>query len=534
MPQSSVRVFSFSQAALRRCVSAELQDDASAHARRRADLLAGYLSNLRAKTVVEELEYVDRDYLEDFVGFYVSCFEHIKKKCRRLHFFRKEFDPAAFYQAIGGDGDLTETSLRRAYLGFIVVRPLPQAPIGRTCLATYSGRRRKPGCGRRDVLIGCEANLCGMRLSVRSVPYQEQDHVTAACATSAIWSALQVSGRRFHHPIPPPVTITQWAVENDFARDTRGIPNSGLTIKEMLHAVRKVGLEPNCVHNLNPERLKDVVHAFAGLGLPVLLGWRFVDKSNAADNGSHAVSVFGYGHGDDPHPGVPSSWSSKIDRLFVHDDQVVPFAKVEFAPRPPELEKEIASNQVLKIRGWDDEIVVPLAAIVPLHRKVRVSYMTVADVRELISTAMQSMVAECGDAYGDLGKFLSQLVDGSEWDVQIVTCADYKRSVRGAAVHPPSSVAKTLASNMPRFVWRLSLGHSTVGRLFDILLDATSYEPGSPAFSVVCRHEAAAALFRSTAPFLARCASRLPNEKANVISVARSVASLSSCPALTR
>jgi hypothetical protein len=210
----------------------------------RALSLARYLTSpgIQAKTIVEESEYIDRDYLEDFAGYYVSCFTEYPRRCRRLHFFSSDFDEAAFVALInGGTSSISADSLRGSYLGFVVVRPLPEARIGRTCIATYTsdgGTRRFP------TVIDCHANLCGIPLKVRSVPYQEQDTVTAACATSAVWSALHVTGSKFQHRIPSPVTITQWATNGSPHRDSRSMPNHGLNMGEMLAAIRHAGLEP--------------------------------------------------------------------------------------------------------------------------------------------------------------------------------------------------------------------------------------------------------------------------------------------------
>jgi len=52
--------------------------------------LTHYLKD--CKTILVEKEYVDRDYILDFSNFYVRCFEDYSRKCKRLHFFKNEFD----------------------------------------------------------------------------------------------------------------------------------------------------------------------------------------------------------------------------------------------------------------------------------------------------------------------------------------------------------------------------------------------------------------------------------------------------------
>lgn len=263
MPKGNISVFEFTPAVLQARVAHGLAD--VEHARRRAAALLDYLAKIDVKTIVEELEYVDKDYLEDYSGYYVSCFQQIPQKCRRLHFFSSSFTEDDFFAAISKnrlDGIVSDA----VYKGFMVVRPLSQAPIGRTCLRTYPDKSTDTTDGavatRYMTRLRYEANLCGVRLAVESVPYQEQDQVTAACATSAIWTALHVCGKRFQHQIPSPVTITKWATE-DPSRQRRALPSSGLDLKEMLAAIRKVGLEPFVISDVSPGQVKDVVHAFA-------------------------------------------------------------------------------------------------------------------------------------------------------------------------------------------------------------------------------------------------------------------------------
>lgn len=169
--------------------------------------LKAYLRELGTRTLLVEQGYVDRDFLEDYAAYYVRCFRAYDRLTTRLHLFRMPFDQARFRAILlGTEADTTD--LQDSYLGFIVVKPLPGIVIGRTCLRTYDdddGRRWFP------ILRRYSANLFGIRLSVESLAYQEQDTVVAACATSALWSCLQGTGKLYQHAIPTPVEITRAA-----------------------------------------------------------------------------------------------------------------------------------------------------------------------------------------------------------------------------------------------------------------------------------------------------------------------------------
>src|SRR5687768_17318561 len=149
-------------------------------AKKRAQYLYEYLSDIGARTIVVEPEYTDGDYLDDFASFYVRCHQNYERRCKRLHFFSAEVSEDVLRAALL---EADRSTLREAYLGFVVARPLPKAIVGRTLLKTYppDGARR-----HYTVVRDYDANLFGITLSVRSLPYQEQDSVLAACATVAL------------------------------------------------------------------------------------------------------------------------------------------------------------------------------------------------------------------------------------------------------------------------------------------------------------------------------------------------------------
>ncbi|MGM0576174.1 MAG: hypothetical protein ACQEXJ_10640 [Myxococcota bacterium] len=155
-----------------------------------------YFEYLGAQTVVVERDYVDRDYLEDFAAYYVRCFHRYPRSCARLHFFREEFDVHEFESWLGeARAELPRKLGGASYLGFIVVKPLPETIMGRTCLRSYGDTSER----RYPVTVKYPVSFFGWDLAVESLAFQEQDHVAAACATSALWSAFHATGRTFPH-----------------------------------------------------------------------------------------------------------------------------------------------------------------------------------------------------------------------------------------------------------------------------------------------------------------------------------------------
>ncbi|MCU0288478.1 MAG: hypothetical protein MUF15_19045 [Acidobacteria bacterium] len=225
-------------------------------------------NDIEAKTIVVENGYIDRDFLEDFSAYYVRCFTDYKRKCTRLHFFNNKFFQDEFDFFLEKYEPSFANDLYKGYLGFIVLKPLPQTIIGRTCLKTYkyttlSGDKRVFPIIREN-----KVNLCGITLSVKSLAFQEQDSVVSACATSALWSAFQVTAKLFQHKVLSPVEITKSAAEH-FALEERPFPNKGLTIMQMVHAVRKLDMEPLRVDVKNDEYiLKSSIYAYLTYDIP--------------------------------------------------------------------------------------------------------------------------------------------------------------------------------------------------------------------------------------------------------------------------
>lgn len=47
-----------------------------------------YFDHIGAKTIIVENDYIDRDFLEDYSGYYARCFHDYQRSCTRLHFFK--------------------------------------------------------------------------------------------------------------------------------------------------------------------------------------------------------------------------------------------------------------------------------------------------------------------------------------------------------------------------------------------------------------------------------------------------------------
>lgn len=413
-------------------------------------------------TIVVENAYVDRDFLEDYTAYYARCFAQIPRVCTRIHFFKTRFTQPEFLELLrtGPTHPLHSRLTGDTYLGFVVVRPLPSTFVGRTCLRHYdpAGRRHYP------IVQECTANLHGIRLKVQSIPFQEQDRVTAACATSALWSAFHGTGMLFQHHIPSPAEITSRATEH--SNVFRRIPNSGLSLYQMANAVRHVGLDPLYMEVSSSDLLRGFVYPYVAGKLPVLLVGSLYDPKISGvrpDETLHAVVVTGYSTSgplaSSADFGNLQLQSQCIDKFYCHDDQVGPFARMEF--------DEIGPPGSLSTSWPDKDNVLglvrflPYALLVPLYHKIRVT-------------------AE--EAIGHVGEFQlflrsinasrkSQVFPEFQWDVRLRLVNEYKSEL---FQNPLASGDRSplLIQSMPKYLWvaRASEGGKAV---LDLVFDAT-------------------------------------------------------------
>src|SRR5205823_6150928 len=100
---------------------------------------------------------------------------------------------------------------------------------------------------------------------------QEQDAVAGACATSALWTILQGTGKTFQHSIPSPAEISNLA-ERHLPREARRAPSRGLTDDQALTVIRSVDLEPLQLNVRDRFTFQSSTYAYLRGNIPLYLG----------------------------------------------------------------------------------------------------------------------------------------------------------------------------------------------------------------------------------------------------------------------
>jgi hypothetical protein len=431
-----------------------------------ARYLFNYLTAIGAKSIVVENEYIDADYLDDFANYYVRAFESFNRRCRRLHFFDELFDVTTLTAELTSPSGASE-KLRGTYLGFIVVRPLPTAIIGRTVLRTYaSDHGRRNYTAIRDYTV----HLYGSVFTVRSLAFQQQDTVLAACATVSLWSAFHKTSKLFSTIAPSPAVITAAATSSVF--EARPLPSRGLTLAQMTRAVRHTGLEPEVIECGPGVPLVSLIHSYLEFGLPVVVG------ITVEGVGGHAITISGYSiqqnrvsQSEDESAEQLYRSGLRINEFYAHDDGVGPFARIVVKTKP----SDDKYPSCIYFEGeWLDEAtqkplrLLPVWVIVPVYHKIRLTFLDI-----------QKWVIQ----YNSFTNVLLSEPTKAEWNTALANANDFKQEIRASSLSEETRT-RLLLTPLPRFLWRTTLVYDGAP-LVELVFDATGIEQSMPLLEVL-------------------------------------------------
>lgn len=330
------------------------------------EYLAGYLFELKAQTLVIEQHYIDRHFIEEHSLYYSRCLNPRTNACIRIHAFSNQFDDKHLdkwlHRAANGESQQVELDLEKQYLGFVVVRPLPSVPIGRTVLVHFGDKPTR----HFPPIVDYDVHFLGLELTVRGLAFQQQDRAVAACATTSIWTALNSVGRRDGMRVPTPSTITESAVRF-FTPFGRAFPSHGLSVEQICEGIRGTGFAPEIFKvSGKPDLFSTFLHSYVRSRIPVILA---IQNSL----GGHAVTVVGYRQS--PSPSIPLNGESLarrnlgFDQIYIHDDRLGPYARAKLKKIKSKTRQELELS--ITLPSGQTEISRVLQAVAPLYPKLR-------------------------------------------------------------------------------------------------------------------------------------------------------------------
>jgi len=405
---------------------------------RQAQYLFNYVRDLKAKTVILEEQYFDKDYVVDYSKFYARSFTTHERFTKRLHFFSHSFSQKEFREVLENNNMQLSHIVRESYLGFVVVKPLVDARgnplIGRTILKPYSPCTEQDSCN--FVEGEYSASLYGIPLHVKSLPFQVQDIAVGACSTVALWVSLHPLYDLFGVPMQSPAEITERSAS--FPIEYRSFPSSGLTREQMIVYIRSTGLDIESIDieskiesEIGECIVPDVIRAYIKAGLPIIAT---VELEKMKNTYCHAVVISGY----------RCDQTGVIKELYVHDDQIGPYNPVV----SDEGFIEWKNRCVLK---YDRKIVEKL--LVPVYPKIRLTFGRIYEVY-------------LRERKGSLSKEFST-------ELYLTQVGAYKEFLRN---HFIQDKVKILTTSLPRFLWIIWF-HLNGTPVIDDVYDGTSVFP---------------------------------------------------------
>jgi hypothetical protein len=455
------------------------------------EYLLSYLStdngdNLNCKTILVEDQYFSESYFHDYINYYVSCYAPILKTCQRVHFFSTPFGDTEFEVAINKHDD----SIWEAYLGYVVIKPIPKGTIGATVLKHYDNHKL-PGDGKERDFFAVKdyyINLFGKNLRIDTMIYQEQDSIIGACATAALWFALHQLNRVFNIPVLSPAQITMAAGYRTDSMEPM-IPSKGLTMAQVLKAIYSVNLtadvytfteydytyndkgDINNLEDIEAEYALEVqfiklhTNAYSHLRVPLLLGIALDLPDEEESN--HLVTIAGQRFDEAKTNAAITFVSDKIDRLFVHDDQVGPFSKLKFLPfdiGEPNLnittswkrDRMATEDDSNKIKGKANVLIIPLSSDIKVHFK------NIYEEFLVVAALMDEWAGKKKEATEHLVFY----------DIYICESNKYKQQVVEMGAGTSERGLQLLLTSFPKYIWVIQAFSKPSGNLvFDILHD---------------------------------------------------------------
>ncbi|MDN5049331.1 hypothetical protein [Aliarcobacter butzleri] len=456
------------------------------HIKRKPQLtyLANYLENFpknRKKVYfLYENEYIDQHYIEDYSVYYSRCFNNYKKVCSRIHFFYSidNYEDCRKQLSNALKGETNTLIADENYLGFIVIRPIPETFLAKMCLKPYYELNNK----HDKFLINknYKVSLFGIKLSVSTIACQEQDKVVSACATTAIWTFLNAHPKKDLNNLPSSSSITASAY-SELSNYSRDFPNRGLSIEMMCNSLKRYELSPEYFQFINQDTdevtnkrmsqrkmnlFKEYIYSYSSSNHPLILGVEIKDKETGKVKGLHAVTIVGYSLSKENT--ISEFISHKLEKIYVHDDRFGPFLKVIIENDNFEVKLDV-NEEVTKNASLLDEVYNPDNLIIGVYHKIRIPYSHIKNTIIDFNTAMKKYIKE--------KNFLEivELFDEFKWDIQIIENNELKEYIQKNTNIKDKE--KYLIKSWPKYIWSVT-AYLEKQELFKILFDATDIEQG--------------------------------------------------------
>ncbi len=315
------------------------------------------------------------------------------------------------------------------------------------------------------------SHVLGIPLRIKGLAFQQQDVGVSACATTALWSALQRTRALEETGAATPAQITIRASQHALPFG-RSMPSEGLSIDQMCQAVHSFGFAPNLFRTDEFDVARSLLYSAVLSGISPVLILESVDQDAA-----HAVAVAGMKLWER----MPASkellveGSRKLAGLYIHDDRIGPYLRAQVKKGGP----GNRTAPFIKVPLREDprgEIWRLTHVLIPMHAKIRLSF------GELGRASL--VIVGYANAFRET--LLSRRSAATGWDSWISKSHEYVESLIVGSLKAPAIVVQKLTASVPlsRYIAVVRVKAQDLDSI-DVLLDTTSTERNLQALAVV-------------------------------------------------
>lgn len=475
--RQNISFLSFAQQGLAAALSLEAHPFISKpEAHRQLEYVEAYVRDLKCQCIAIEDHYIDRDHMEDHSVFYSKSLQAYPNYCRRVHFFscsttilQRELTRI---RCLSTKRELRAASAefsKEHYLGFSVIKPLKGCPVGRTVLRCFPPDAK--GGFVRDFRCACEctAHLLGIRLSVTGLAFQQQDLGVSACATTALWSALQKARELEKSAAATPAQITIRASQHALPFG-RPMPSEGLSLDQMCQAVHSLGYAPNLYRADTFDVSRALLYSTIRSGIsPVLI------LEHPTLDQAHAVAAAGMKlykkHVECLVDPKMDDRAGDLTAVYIHDDRFGPYLRADIQRRKQRLRLHLSLRNSSQTEDWYLSHI-----LVPMHAKIRLSF---GELR-------RAAIIIVGQVHAYRESVLAESSTVTSWETWVAKAHPYVESLMLAPNKSPDSVVLSLCSSVPfsRYLGVVRIEAKDLDPI-DFLLDTTSTERNLHCLAIV-------------------------------------------------
>lgn len=171
----------------------------------------------------------------------------------------------------------------------------------------------------------------------------------------------------------------------------------------------------------------------------------------------------------EPMLGDAVSASRYVAKLYVHDDNVGPFARCVPIAVPDDAPHDSSAPMAFQLCSRAGEIYsrfLPDSVLIPIYDKVRITY----SEAHTWATRVQMVMREAG------------LDSDFRWSIELTSTTIYKAGLRAERPFKKNSIPR-LEESQPRFLLKASVAEGTSDPIAEFLIDATALARSCPLFA---------------------------------------------------